>query len=137
MIKFKIKDTLLSASNRFGVMSAMIAGTLGSVSASASTSGGTIASNISQQFNNFGALLVNGCFLAGVGTAGSGLWEMKKAGDENNQGRDSHKSGLIKILVGGGLAAVPSITGVGIGTIFNGGSGDGSPSESNLSFTSS
>lgn len=102
----------------------------------AATSGGQIASNISSQFNSFGGLLINACYLGGIGLAGAGLLEMKKAGNDNNQGRDgSYKGGLIKIGAGGGLCVVPSIAGVGIGTIFNGGNGDGAPSQSNLSFT--
>lgn len=130
----RVKGMSISDKNRVGIMSSLLAMAGSATPALAVTSGGQIAQNISSQFNNFGNLLVNACFLVGVGTAGSGLWEMKKAGDENNQGRDSHKSGLIKIAVGGGLAAVPSITGVGIGTIFNGGSGDGQPTETSLSF---
>lgn len=130
----RVKGMSLSEKNRVGALASIATLASGATPALAVTSGGQIAQNISSQFSNFGNLLVNACFLVGVGTAGSGLWEMKKAGDENNQGRDSHKSGLIKIAVGGGLAAVPSITGVGIGTIFNGGSGDGQPNETTLSF---
>lgn len=117
-------------------LSAIAALTLTTTPVFAATSGGQIASNLSNQFNSFGALLVNACFLGGVGVAGSGLLEMKKAGSDNNQGRDaSHKSGLIKIATGGALCAVPSIANVGIGTIFNGGSGDGAPTQTNLTFT--
>ena len=106
------------ASNKLGL--AVVAGSALTATPALAVTAGDVATNLNGQFNSFGKVLVNGCFLVGVGTAGMGLWEMKKAGDGNNQGRESHKSGVIKLLVGGGLAAVPAITGVGIGTIFNG-----------------
>ena len=99
-------------------------------------SAGQLSQQFANQFRNFGSVLVNACFLVGVGVAGSGLLELKRASDDNNQGRDSHKSGAMKILAGGGLAAVGPITGTGIGTIFSGGQGDNLNAAQALNFQS-
>lgn len=130
-IRNRVNDAMLSAlvsaeTRRSVTLGAVGAGILSTGSAHAASTGvsaGTIFQNLSRQAQSAANLVVNGSFIAGILLAGNGIWEMKKAGDAEDRGNASHKSGGIKIVCGGALAAVAPVTGIGIGTIFNGTAG--------------
>jgi len=90
---------------------------------------GTLSTGWAQQLTNISKVVLDVCTVGGVIVAGSGLLELKRSQDPNNQGRDNPKSAGTKILSGGGLAAIAAVVNLGIGTIFNGGGGGGSVSQ--------
>lgn len=107
------------------------------VSALAETGGQTINTRLQEWngfFNNGGRFALNFFMLLGIGVAGFGIMEMKRAGDANNQGRDSHKSGLIKLLCGGGLASLTGLISLASGTLLGSGGGNGNMSVGTANF---
>jgi len=80
---------------------------------------GTIASGGSAQMQSIGNLMIQGAFFFGLGLTGFGIHGLVKASKPNSQ--ETYGQGLWKIAAGGGLACLPAITGVSIGTIFDGG----------------
>lgn len=103
-------------------------------SAHATTSLGTLASGWTAQTQSVGKFLVEAFFMGGIGLTGFGLWTLYQASKPQTQA--TYKSAFTQLGVGGGLCAVASITGVAIGGIFNGGSGDGAPSIQQPTFSS-
>jgi len=86
---------------------------------------GTIAAGWSEQTQSVGRFLVEAAFMSGIGLTGFGLWTLYQASKPQTQA--TYKAAFTQLGVGGGLCCLPSITGVSIGGIFDGGSGDGAP----------
>mgnify|MGYP001325388541 CR=1 FL=1 len=84
--------------------------------------------------NSLGRFVLNIFMLTGIYFAGSGFMEMKRAGSDSNQGRDSHRSGFIKLLSGSGLTAITGAINVGTSSIFGGGSGSTSLNTGTVTF---
>lgn len=106
---------------RYGVAACVLACALPSVAMAASTQSlGGMAQGGSNQMQALGNLAIQIAFFVGIILCGWGIMEMIKASKPNSQ--ETYMQGLWKIIGGGGMAALPSITGVGIGTLFyNGG----------------
>lgn len=106
--------------------------------AAMAAAGGETINNRLQEWNSWftagGRFALNGFMLIGIGVAGFGIMEMKRAGDANNQGRDSHKSGLIKLLAGGALASLTGALSLASSSIFGSGGGNGNVSVGTAQF---
>lgn len=85
--------------------------------AAAQQSAGAIANQASQSLTGLGNLLLGGAFLGGVGLCGAGLLKVKKAADSD--GREPYGPGIWRLGVGGGLVALPSLSGAMRGTLFD------------------
>lgn len=110
---------------------------MSSSAAMATTGGVTINSRLQEWnswFNQGGRFALNAFMLIGIGIAGFGIMEMKRAGDANNQGRDSHKSGFIKLLCGGALASLTGGISLASSTIFGSGGGNNNVSVGSAQF---
>lgn len=70
-------------------------------------------------FNPIAIFLSGFAYLLAIYMAGNGLWYLKKASNENNNGRFTPIQGLMRILGAGALAALPDTLNVGIGTFFS------------------
>jgi hypothetical protein len=78
---------------------------------SGGTTAGAIASGLTTQVTNVGKLVVIGAFLVGVIFIGAGLMKLKQAADTQGQ-QVKYGEGLWRLVVGGGLVAVPAVTGM-------------------------
>lgn len=109
-----------------------------SSSAAMAATGGVTINNRLQEWNSWfnqgGRFALNAFMLIGIGIAGFGIMEMKRAGDANNQGRDSHKSGFIKLLCGGALASLTGGISLASSTIFGSGGGNNNVSVGTAQF---
>lgn len=130
-----MNNVLGAAKARLGAVRVAVMGLIGTVAASTQAhadSLGTIASNIESTFQNVGNLVIGASFLGGVGLTTNGLFMLKKASE--SQGQVPYTQPLIRIGVGAGLAAVPAVVGVGVGTLWNG-SETSSPTMQSSTFT--
>ncbi|WP_342627833.1 hypothetical protein AAC691_17390 [Nguyenibacter vanlangensis] len=100
--------------------------------ADAATSVGDVAGGWTSQMQRIGQFLVEFFFMGGIGLTGYGLWTLYQASKPQSQ--QTYKSAFTQLGVGGGLCCLPSITGVSIGGIFNGGSGTARLPSSNRRF---
>lgn len=97
-------------------MTALALTALTASEADAQTTAGTVATQVGTSVQSMGNLLLSGCFLAGVGCAGSGILKIKKAADSD--GRDSYGPGAWRLGVGGALVGIPPLTAALRGTLF-------------------
>jgi hypothetical protein len=84
---------------------------------------GVIADQVRSNLQNLGDLVVAGGFLAGIVLMGAGLVRLKAAADSGGV-QVKYSEGLWRLAVGGGLVALPAVTGVGVDTIFGEGGGE-------------
>jgi len=70
---------------------------------------GTIAESLITQFGNLGKVIVAGSFVGGLVMFGTGLMKLKAA-SENPQTK--YSEGLWRVVVGAGLVAIPTFSGV-------------------------
>jgi hypothetical protein len=79
-----------------------------------------LATGLNTQMGVFGNLLVTGAFLAGLGAVCWGIWTFRVA--HKSEGRDAKFShGMVQVMVGAALLALPAITGVSVASLFEGG----------------
>lgn len=65
------------------------------------------------------AIMLSGiAYMLSIWMAGNGLWYLKRAGDENDNGRHTIAQGMFRIFGAGALGALPDTLNVGIGTFF-------------------
>ncbi len=86
--------------------------------AAAQSSAGGIANTVSNSLTGMGNLLLGGAFLGGVALCGAGLLKVKEVSDSD--GRDSYGPAIWRLGVGGGLVALPALSGAMSGTLFGG-----------------
>ncbi|MFC4236212.1 hypothetical protein ACFOY8_13430 [Thalassospira xianhensis] len=84
---------------------------------------GDVATDVKGQLQGIGDLVVAGAFLGGLVLMGAGLVRLKAAADAGGV-QVKYSEGLWRLGVGGGLVALPAITGVGADTIFGEGGGE-------------
>ncbi len=92
-------------------LAAMVTVGTTALSAAANAQGGIggMATTVDGQFSALGKALLGGAFLGGVGLAGAGLIKLKAAAD--SAGREPYGPGVWRLAVGGGLVALPFMTG--------------------------
>jgi hypothetical protein len=69
---------------------------------------GNMANVVNGNVGGVGKLLLDGSFLGGLGLAGAGLMNLKKAAD--SQGRESYGPGMWRCAIGAGLVALPTFS---------------------------
>lgn len=95
---------------------------IGESKAHAQTTIGSLASSANSQVSSIGNFVIEAGFLAGVYMVFMGLMKLKQASDDGGQ-RVKYADGFWRILIGGGLCALPAVTGVSVGSIFSGSPG--------------
>jgi hypothetical protein len=106
-------DTLLAAAT-VGAMSAADTAQAQATGASPNNIG-DVANTLTDQFGNLGTAITGGSFIVGLVFIGAGMMKLKAAVDSQGQ-QTKYGEGLWRLGLGAGLAAVPAVMGVGLGT---------------------
>lgn len=77
---------------------------------------GTISDRVLNMMGSVGKLIVAGSFVGGIVLLGTGLMKLKAAAE--NQGQAKYSEGVWRVVVGAGLIAIPTFSGVLQQTIF-------------------
>jgi nitrogen fixation/metabolism regulation signal transduction histidine kinase len=93
--------------------------------------GGVLTTDTTTQINPIITFVIDLMFLIGLILIAGGLFKIVEA--QNDGGRTSIKVPIIIILVGAAMMALVAVSGVGIGTIFSGGTGGSRPTVGTLS----
>ncbi len=83
--------------------------------------GGLMTTDATSQVDPILSFSIKIAFVIGVFVTGISIWKLWEANQENS--RTSMKLPVVGFLVGAALAVLPWVTGVGVNTLFSGGTG--------------
>src|SRR3546814_6782936 len=84
---------------------------------------GGIAQSLKNQFGFVGDLIGSAIFIAGIVVGPAGLFECYKATKDRGRGEHTYVRGGLQTLIGSAMIGLPILLGVGVASMFNGGSG--------------
>lgn len=108
----RLKDRLV-----YGIPAALTAFMLGEMEALAAGGKGIgdTAKGVNEQLEGVSDLIVAGSFLSGLILSAAGLMKLKQAADTQGQ-QVPYSHGIVRLVVGSGLVAVPAIIKMGVNT---------------------
>jgi heme/copper-type cytochrome/quinol oxidase subunit 2 len=93
-----------------------------SVSAAQATTFSDLATGMNSQMGSFATLMVTASFVIGIGIVLWSIWTFRVA--HKSEGRDAKLShGVVGMMVGAALLALPAVTGISVSSLFAGGTG--------------